>query len=60
MPLFLVTYVCKGQDDQVSVWTDDEIQDKYRDSPTALYARLLMLGRNRLMDQWRISQAIAS
>lgn len=49
MPLFLIVYKCKGQDDQASVWTDSEIQAKYSETPTNAYARLLMLGRNKLV-----------
>ena len=53
MPLFVVRYVVSCQDDQVEVWTDAEIQDRYQAFPTATGSRMLMVGRSMLMEKYK-------
>lgn len=48
MPLFLIRYVCGGQDVSVRVMSEANIQDMYRKNPRSAYARAIESARNEL------------
>ncbi len=50
MPLFLVRYCAAGQDDQVVVWTDEELLNYSRNNQT-VYWRMMMSARNELIQK---------